>query len=218
MPSSSSLDDPLPPAFYPVGLNLVGRRCVIIGDDREAEEKSVALSEVGAVVERITDVASLRDEQLVDAFFVIVTPQDPALAARLRDLSEKYRFLYCAIDQPRYGFIAMQAIVRAGPARIGISTGGVAPRIGKELRLALQGALDSTFAEFLSCLATQKLRNRRRFAESLAARRAAMIAASEGFEASITIRYPRWFNERRRRMQPLPLVASPLEETPDAAR
>jgi hypothetical protein len=30
----------LPPAFYPVSLNLVGRRCVVIGatDDREAIE------------------------------------------------------------------------------------------------------------------------------------------------------------------------------------
>ena len=32
-----------PFVFYPVGLNLRGRRCVVIGDDREAIEKDEAL-------------------------------------------------------------------------------------------------------------------------------------------------------------------------------
>ena len=123
----SLFSDPLPPAFYPVSLNLVGRKCVVIGDDREAHEKEEALREVQADVHCIRDASLLHDEDVINAFFVISTPQDPILAARLRALADTHRFLLCTIDQPTFGFVAMQAIVKAGPARIGISTGGVRP-------------------------------------------------------------------------------------------
>jgi siroheme synthase (precorrin-2 oxidase/ferrochelatase) len=194
--AASTYADPLPPAFYPVSLNLVGKKCVVIGNDDEAREKAESLREVDADVLVIPDASLLRDEDVRDAFFVISTPMDAALAGRLRELSDTHRFLLCTIDQPKFGFVAMQAIVKAGPARIGISTGGVAPRIGKQLKHALCDALDMKFRQFLDCLATQKLRNRHRMPDDARARRRAMIAASEGFEVDINVRYPAWFEER----------------------
>jgi siroheme synthase (precorrin-2 oxidase/ferrochelatase) len=189
----STLSDPLPPAFYPVSLNLVGRRCVVIGDDHEAIEKEEALREVGADVHVFADPSMVQEADVAEAFFVISTPQDATLSAWLRDLAQRHRFLLCTIDQPTFGFVAMQAIVKAGPTRIGISTGGAAPRVGKHLKLALQRALDSTFERFIDCLATQKLRNRTRIADNPAARRKAMIEAAEGFGVDITLKYPQWF-------------------------
>ncbi|HEY0393442.1 MAG TPA: NAD(P)-dependent oxidoreductase [Candidatus Elarobacter sp.] len=191
-------EDPLPPnGFYPVSLNLTGRTCVVIGasDDREAVEKADALRGAGAQVRRITDPAALRDEDVSEAFFVISTPQDDALSARLRALADAHRFLLCTIDQPRHGFVALQAIVRAGPVRIGISTGGVAPRVGKLIKDALQRALDAKFARFVDCLATQKRRNRTRLAGDGAARRAAMIEAADGFALDVRAAYPRWLED-----------------------
>jgi siroheme synthase (precorrin-2 oxidase/ferrochelatase) len=185
----------LPPAFYPVSLNLVGRRCVVIGvpDDREAIEKTRDLREVGADVVWLQRPDEVRDEDLAGAFFVISTPQDTALSARLRGLADRERFLLCAIDQPAYGFVAMQAIVKSGPARIGISTGGIAPRVGRVLKETLQAALDETFARFLACLAHQRRLNRARNAGSSLARRETMIAAAEGFAVDVRITYPQWF-------------------------
>jgi siroheme synthase (precorrin-2 oxidase/ferrochelatase) len=197
----SVLDDPLPPAFFPVGLNVTGRRCVVIGDDREALEKEAALRELQADVTRIGDAAGLRDDDVRDAFFVISCPQDEALSERLRALASAHRFLLCCIDQPRFGSAAMAAVARAGPARIAISTGGVAPGVGKKLREALQCALDAKFARFLDCLAAQKRRNRTRVAGG-AARRAAMLAAAEGFEMHVTLRYPEWFETERAAARP----------------
>jgi siroheme synthase (precorrin-2 oxidase/ferrochelatase) len=192
------VDDPLPPhGFYPVSLNLVGRRCVVIGasDDREAVEKAAALRAVDADVRWITDPAALTDDDVTGAFFVISTPQDDALSARLRALADTHRFLLCTIDQPRYGFVAMQAIVAAGPVRIGISTGGTAPRVGRALKEALARALDAKFARFVDCLATQKRRNRARLAGDAAGRRAAMIAAADGFALEARASYPQWFED-----------------------
>lgn len=195
--------DPLPPhGFYPVSLNLVGRRCVVIGerDDREAIEKVAALREVDADVRWITDFAALRDEDLAGAFFVISTPQDEALSARLRALADAHRFLLCTIDQPRYGFVAMQAIVRSGPVKIAISTGGVAPRVGKILKEALQSVLDAKFARFVDCLATQKRRGRGR--PDRAERREAILAATDGFTLDVHATYPDWFEAELTELAP----------------
>jgi precorrin-2 dehydrogenase len=196
--------DPLPPhGFFPVSLNLVGRRCVVIGadDDRAAVETAEALREVDADVVRITDPAALRDEDVADAFFVISTPQDDTLSARLRALADEHRFLLCTIDQPRHGFVAMQAIVKAGPVRIGISTGGVAPRVGKVLKEALQRALDAKFARFVDCLATQKRRNRSSLPERTE-RRKAILAATRGFALDARASYPAWFEDELTSLRP----------------
>lgn len=197
-------DDPLPPhGFFPVSLNLVGRACVVIGaeDDREAIEKAEALREVGADVRRLTDPAALRDGDVAGAFFVISTPQDEALSARLRTLADAHKFLLCTIDQPRHGFVAMQAIVKSGPVRIGISTGGVAPRVGKVLKESLQRALDAKFARFVDCLATQKRRNRRALPDR-ADRRKAILAATRGFALDARASYPQWFEEQLAALEP----------------
>ncbi|MGB8265654.1 MAG: NAD(P)-dependent oxidoreductase [Candidatus Velthaea sp.] len=196
------LDDPLPPnGFFPVSLNVVGRRCVVIGtrDDREAAEKVAALREVGGDVVWIDDPAALRDEDVADAFFVISTPQDAVLSGRLRALAEQHRFLLCTIDQPRFGFVAMQAVVKAGPVRLGISTGGVAPRVGKQLKAALERAMDAKFIRFIDCLATQKRRNRARI-DDAGARRSAMIGAAKGFDVDMQVAYPEWFEAEWREL------------------
>lgn len=183
--------------FYPVSLNLVGRTCVVIGEptDREAVEKEEALRESGADVRWIKDPSALRDEDVTDAFFVISTPQDEALSKRLRALADERKFLLCCIDQPTYGFVAMAAIVKAGPVRVAISTAGLAPRVGKVLKEALQHAMDSKFARFIEHLATQRdeVRAKHPSPEESPIRRKAMIEAADGFQACVAFEYPEWF-------------------------
>ena len=174
-------------------MNLEGRDCVVIGlpDDREAIEKTRALEEVGANVRWIRDPGALRDEDLDGAFFVISTPLDEGLSARLRGLADRGHFLLCCIDQPAYGFVAMQAIAKAGPARITVSTGGVSPAVSKRWRIAIQRALDAKFARFLDALRTR--RNANRTLPDSEARKAAGREAAEGFDVQISVRYPDWF-------------------------
>ncbi len=186
-------------AFFPVGLNLEGRPCVVIGaeSDREAVEKAAALGESGADVRRIYDAAALQDDDVAGAFFVISTPQDEALSARLRALADRYRFLLCCIDQPRFGFVAMAAIAKAGPVRVAVSTAGLAPRVGKALRIALQRAMDAKFERFVERLA--ELRERTQAAHpglhESPFRRRSMIDAARGFEADVSLHYPAWFED-----------------------
>jgi precorrin-2 dehydrogenase/sirohydrochlorin ferrochelatase len=184
--------------FYPVSLNLVGRRCVVVGaaNDREAVEKEAALRESGAAVVRI-DPAALRDEDVIDAFFVISTPQDAQLSGRLRALADEHRFLLCCIDQPAFGFVAMTAIAKAGPVRVAISTTGLAPRVGKKMKQKLQEAMDATFARFVDRLARAKTKMKEEYPgpDHAAKRRQAMIDAAEGFDVEIRFKYPHWFED-----------------------
>ncbi len=186
-------------AFFPVGLNLDGRVCVVIGaaDDREAIEKSEALDEAGAVVRRLYDPEELKEEDFSGAFFVVSTPQDAVLSARLREWADRARFLLCCIDQPRYGFVAMAAIAKAGPVRVAISTAGLAPRIAKALKAALQQAMDAKFERFVERLAQMRVRAHAAHPnpEDSPMRRRAMIEAARGFQATVEFAYPNWFNE-----------------------
>jgi siroheme synthase-like protein len=194
--------------FFPVSLNLSGRKCVVIGtfDDREAIEKEAALREAGADVEWIQDVIGLletpdRLERCVaEAFFVISTPQDAELSTRLRQLADKHRFLLCCIDQPKYGFVAMAAIAKAGPVRIAISTAGLAPRIGKILKNALQRVMDARFTRFVEHLAGERERVAGDYPapEESAIRREAMIELADGFKADVLFTYPEWFTDPER--------------------
>jgi siroheme synthase (precorrin-2 oxidase/ferrochelatase) len=183
--------------FYPVSLNLVGRKCVVIGaaDDREAIDKAAALRESGADLDWITDVGGLKDSDVADSFFVISTPQDAVLSARLRKLADDRGFLLCCIDQPDFGFVAMAAIAKAGPVRVAISTTGLAPRVGKILKEALQRAMDSRFARFVDVLAKKReaVKALHPSPEESAVRRQAMIEAAEGFAADVKFAYPEWF-------------------------
>jgi siroheme synthase (precorrin-2 oxidase/ferrochelatase) len=183
--------------FYPVSLNLVGRKCVVIGaaDDREAIDKAAALRESGADLDWITDVGGLKDSDVADSFFVISTPQDAVLSARLRKLADDRGFLLCCIDQPDFGFVAMAAIAKAGPVRVAISTTGLAPRVGKILKEALQRAMDSRFARFVDVLAKKReaVKALHPSSEESAVRRQAMIEAAEGFAADVKFAYPEWF-------------------------
>lgn len=183
--------------FFPVSLNLEARLCVVIGpaDDREAIEKSAALEESGACVRRIYESRELRDDDVADAFFVISTPQDTALSARLRALADRHRFLLCCIDQPRYGFVAMAAIAKAGPVRIAISTAGLAPRVGKALKAGLQKVMDGKFARFIEILARRRSETQAEHPgpERSGIRRSAMIEAARGFRVYVRFEYPPWF-------------------------
>lgn len=200
--------DVLPPAFYPVGLNLAGRRCVVIGprDDREARAKSADLRAAGADVLWLDDPAALRDEDLSGAVLVVSTPQDERLSARLRDLAAKQRFLLCAIDQPAYGNVALQATVAAGPVRVAISTGGVSPRVGGVVRAALAEAFDATFVRFMACLGHQRRLVRARYAGDAAARRTALLAAADGFGVTVRLTYPAWFVAELAELRPQVVV------------
>ena len=143
------------PFRYPVALELAGRRCVVTGGSRQAEEKARALVEaeadvvviaprvsdgLGDLVRRgeITHIARrYRPGDLAGALLVIAADSDRALRAEVFAEAEAERVLCNAVDDVEHCHFAVPSIVRRGELLLAISTGGRAPAVAKRLRRRL---------------------------------------------------------------------------------
>ncbi len=156
--------------FYPVFLNLTGRRCVIIGGGQIAEGKISKLLDSGAKIIVISPDATqgirgfaergeiefqLRKYQPGDldgAFIVIAATNDRVVNQEIFEEAEKQGILLNAVDDmPRCSFIA-PSIVERGPVTIAISTGGASPALARKLRETLSGSNDLDWIEATSVL------------------------------------------------------------------
>ena len=150
------------PIFYPVFLNLTGRRCVIIGGGQIAEGKISKLLDSGAKIIVISpdatqgirgftergqiklDLRKYQEGDLQGAFLVIAATNDQAVNQEIFEEAEKQGILLNAVDDmPRCSFIA-PSIVEKGPVTVAISTGGASPALARKLRekMEVSSALD----------------------------------------------------------------------------
>ena len=147
------------PFRYPVALELSGRRCVVVGDGREAEGKARALLEADAHVvvvapdpsPGLVDLARrgeleivrrpYREGDLAGAFLVIAAGGDPAQSATVYAEAEARRVLCNAVDDTAHCHFAVPAIVRRGELLVTISSGGRSPALAKRLRRRLTDQL-----------------------------------------------------------------------------
>ena len=148
--------------FYPVFLNLEGRRCVVIGGGQIAAGKVLKLIDSRAKIivispgatPAIRDAADRGDIEfnqrmyqagdLQGAFLAIAATNDRVVNQEIFEEAEKLGVLLNAVDDPaRCSFIA-PSIVERGPVTLAISTGGASPALARKLReiLADSPALD----------------------------------------------------------------------------
>lgn len=148
--------------FYPVFLNLNGRRCVVVGGGQIAESKALKLLDSGAKITVISPDATqglrnaadrgdvelkLRKYQAGDlegAFLAIAATNDRPVNQEIFEEAESLGVLLNAVDDPaRCSFIA-PSIVERGPVTLAISTGGASPALARKLRetLSESSALD----------------------------------------------------------------------------
>ena len=148
--------------YYPVFLNLTGRRCLVFGGGKIAEGKVLKLIDSGANIivispdatQAIRDAANRGDIEinpreyhtgdLQGAFLVIAATNDRAVNQEIFQEAENLGILLTAVDDPaRCSFIA-PSIVERGPVTLAISTGGASPALARKLRetLAESPALD----------------------------------------------------------------------------
>ncbi len=159
---------------FVAALSVGGRPCSVVGGDDEAVRRARSLADEGARVTlwwtertpalssldhpRITvRVGPLNAEAIVGgAFVTVVAEQDPAVAAPIFAVAERGQKLICSVDQPAYCNFAHVAVVRAGPVRIGVSTGGDAPLLARRIREGLERAFDGAFTAFAERVAAAR--------------------------------------------------------------
>jgi uroporphyrin-III C-methyltransferase / precorrin-2 dehydrogenase / sirohydrochlorin ferrochelatase len=140
---------------YPVNLDLQGRRCVVVGGGKIAEDKIKGLLEAGANVRVIAPELTVGLEELSannqvevnrkwystgdldGAFLAIAATDDTATNALVFAEAEELKVLLCSVDDIDHCHFAAPATVRRGDFLMTLSTAGKAPALAKRLRREL---------------------------------------------------------------------------------
>jgi precorrin-2 dehydrogenase / sirohydrochlorin ferrochelatase len=144
--------------YYPVGLALQRRRCVVVGGGEVGARKVEGLLACGAAVlvvgrglspalARLSEAGVIahadeayRREHLRGAFVVIAATDDPEVNARVADDARAAGILVNVVDEPEQCDFIVPALLRRGELVIAVSTAGRSPALAQKLRdeLAVQ--------------------------------------------------------------------------------
>lgn len=155
------------PYYFPVFLNLEGRRCLVIGGSRLAAEKVFSLRAAGArvavqaeaMVDELAEAALLGQVEwirrgyapgdLEGYFLVVAAPDDRRINAAIHQEAEGRGILFNALDDPEHCGFIFPSIHRQGSLVLAVSTGGVAPALAVRLRKKFGAELGGEYDEFL---------------------------------------------------------------------
>ena len=143
------------PAYYPVYLNLTGKKCLVFGGGPISEDKIAKLQSSGAQITIVspTVTPSLqawahrgdfqwqpREYQAGDlegAFLSIAATNDRQVNHEIFQEAERLGVLMNVVDDPEQCTFIAPAIVQRGQVTLAISTGGASPALSRKLREAL---------------------------------------------------------------------------------
>ena len=153
--------------FYPIHLNVTGKKCVIIGGGKVAYRKACSLKGSGADVvvvspevcpemvneEGLVLIKKEYEECFLDgALLVIAATDNEAINKNVTEDAEKRSIIVNVVDYPeRCSFIVPSAINR-GDLCISISTGGASPAVAKRIREELEAVFGKEYEEYLGLL------------------------------------------------------------------
>lgn len=145
-------------SYYPVYLDLRGRRCVLLGDGDLAREKFEGLERAGAEI--TWHRRPHRPGDFEGAWLAIDASGDKAGNATAHAEAERLRVLVNVVDvTDKCAWIA-PAVVRRGPLQIAISTGGESPFLASTLRARLERWLGEEWGPLTSLIGRVRRRLR----------------------------------------------------------
>lgn len=157
-------------AFYPLYVDLEGKKCVVIGGGDVAERKVASLLECGAVVEVISPeltqglrelaeggVLSIKDRgyepgDLEGATLAIVATDDNAVNKDVHREASENRIPVNVVDMPELCSFIVPSTIRRGDLIISISTSGSCPALAKSIRKQLQQVFGEEYADYCKVL------------------------------------------------------------------
>ncbi|MBX5458924.1 MAG: bifunctional precorrin-2 dehydrogenase/sirohydrochlorin ferrochelatase [Thermogemmatispora sp.] len=157
------------PNYYPIMLDVRGRRVVVIGGDRIAAEKVQAFAACGAQVcviapvwcaelERVAQELGGQVEarrrpyqpgDLEGAFVVIATTREPELVEAVWSEAQQRGQLLNIVDLPERCNFITPSILRRDPLTVAVSTEGASPGLAKLIRQELEQHFPRTYGAFL---------------------------------------------------------------------
>jgi siroheme synthase-like protein len=162
--------------YYPVFLDLRGKRCVVIGGGPLAAQKALGLVQAGARVEVYAPEATpellelpvavfrrpYRKGDLAGARLAIDAGGDPLVTAAVRQEADEENVLLNVMDVPAACDFIAPAVVKRGPLQVAISTSGESPFLAAALRRRLEAELGEEWREFVRLVGEVRRDLRRR--------------------------------------------------------
>jgi uroporphyrin-III C-methyltransferase/precorrin-2 dehydrogenase/sirohydrochlorin ferrochelatase len=164
------VDSP-PRSYYSVALNLVGRRCLVVGGGPVAARKLDALAEAEAATVVVAPTVSARmaaaasrhgveivqrafvESDLDGAFLVIAATSDRAVNQRVAEAARLRGILVNSADDPANCDFVLPAVVRRGNVHVAVTTGGRSPALARHLRERLEAEIPIGYAALAEVVA-----------------------------------------------------------------
>ncbi|HXG53618.1 MAG TPA: bifunctional precorrin-2 dehydrogenase/sirohydrochlorin ferrochelatase [candidate division Zixibacteria bacterium] len=165
--------------FYPIVLQLSGRRCLVIGGGAVAERKIAGLLEAGAVVAVVSPEVTPRIARWAEAGTVglrarayrrgdlsgyeiaFATTGDREVNAQIREEAVERGVWLNAADDPESCDFVLPSVLRRGDLVVAVSTGGGSPAFARAIREELERHFTSEH-EILARVAAEVRRELRR--------------------------------------------------------
>jgi len=159
-----------PPIYYPVSLNIQGKRCVVIGGGKVALRKIKMLLDCGANVSVISlkphpDIAKLSKERAIHliqrdyetqdlkgAVIAIVCTDVKEVNRKVADEAKKAGIPVNVADDPEPSDFIIPAFFRRGNLTLAVSTSGVSPALARKIRTKLEKSFGEEYASLLSLI------------------------------------------------------------------
>ncbi len=144
---------------FPIFLDLVGRKALVLGEGEMAERKAQALAGAGATVTRLARFAP------GDLAGMAIAIGAGAPEADLRALAEAAQGLGIPVnivDRPALSSFIMPALVDRDPLTIAIASGGAAPVLARQIRARIEALIPPTYGRLAAFLGRAQRELRRR--------------------------------------------------------
>jgi precorrin-2 dehydrogenase/sirohydrochlorin ferrochelatase len=156
--------------YYPLFLDITGRKCVVVGGGNVAERKVERLLACGARVEvvgkSLTPLlaawtreekvvhrdADYEDSSLAGAFLVIGATDDEAVNGRIATDARALGIPVNIVDSPARCDFILPSVVEQGDLSIAVSTGGRSPALAKKIRKELETVYGPEYSILLEIL------------------------------------------------------------------
>lgn len=157
-------------SFYPVFVQLEGKKVVVVGGGNVAYRKVLALLECGAAIHLAGRELTLALREMVEkkeiyflghefsedalenAFMVIAATDDKELNHHISTCARKKGVLVNAVDQPPDCDFIVPSILKRGDLQIAISTSGKSPALARRIRKRLEAQFGEEYETFLSMM------------------------------------------------------------------
>ena len=156
--------------FYPILVDLHGKRALVVGGGKVAQRKIETLLEHGASVQVVareltaTLKALRKDEEieclgdefseafLEGTFLVFAATDDASLNRRVSQAAQQRGLLVNAVDQPADCNFIVPSVLSRGDLLIAVSTSGKSPAFARKVRIELERHFGEEYGFFLNLM------------------------------------------------------------------